>query len=190
MKEAIRARYDKTNTGSYIIHSRVQSCRALFSRFDYSTSFSKRDLNEDFADYLFECCDEIGNSASFVIRIEIPESEQDQYQEKRVMEAVRNYFVYTGNVAVKKIRQERRRMMTNILISLILLGVIYFVDRFAAIENSIMYLVFNEGLSIAVWVLLWPLFSEFLFHLKENRSVIRDSRRLREAEIEFGYYRD
>lgn len=56
----ILERYDKTDDGKYIVSIKADSYKALFNEYDFSSSFWKRDLREDFVAYLIDCVDEIG----------------------------------------------------------------------------------------------------------------------------------
>ena len=51
-----------------------------------------------------------------------------------------------------------------------------------------LYMIFNEGLSIAIWVLMWPVFSEFLVDIKEELNKIKTYKRLLNVKLIIKYY--
>jgi hypothetical protein len=67
----IFSRYESHSTRRLAIDVSVGRIEELFEDFDSAASYVKKDLDQDFVDYLIESVREIG-SYDFVIRINLP----------------------------------------------------------------------------------------------------------------------
>ncbi len=188
MKMDVLERYDKTDKGEYIISIKADSYKALFNEFDFSSSFWKRDLREAFVNYLIDCADEIGLKNSFILTIILPESEATPAVEQKFNSALKHYFYYLIHLSRKGIKKIITKISFNFIISIALLIVAFFTNQSEGNKNSMLYSIFNEGLYIAIWVLMWPVFSDFLFDLKEELGNIRIYKRISGVTISHKYY--
>ena len=184
----ILERYDKTSEGEYIVSIKADSYKVLFNEFDFPSSFWKRDLREDFVDYLIDCADEIGLKNRFILKILLPESEKDGEIEEKFSIALRHYFYYLIHLSKKDIRKIATKISFNFAISIVLLFLAFFSDKVNGEINSFIYSVLYEGLYIAIWVLMWPVFSDFLFDLKESFNRIRIYKKILKAKIKLEYF--
>jgi hypothetical protein len=184
MKNDILSRYDRDPDGRIVIGVLTESCDALFNAYDFVSTLTKRDLKPDFAEYLVESVEEIGLGRKFVIRVTLPEVEAHSSAAQRLDEAVRGYFGYRIVLARNSVRATIGRILINLALALGVLVLIFVLERGRARSGSIWSRIFFEGLYIAVWVLMWPLFSEFLFDLRTNFRKIRLYRRIIAAQVE------
>ncbi len=187
MSVNILDRYDRTKDGSYVVSFRVDSYKALFNEYDFSSSFAKRDLKEDFVEYLIDCVEEIGRR-NFIVRAHIPKREKSQKIEGRLKESIRNYFLYLIKLSRKEIRRITTKIFFNFSLSITLLVIIFFVSKGREESSSVLFMIFNEGLYVAIWVLMWPVFSDFLFDLRNEFRKIKFYRRIINARLEVLYY--
>jgi len=191
MKENILLqRYDKTEKGDYIISVKVDSFQTLFNEFDFHSSYWKRDLREEFVAYLIECADEIGLKNKFVIQVVLPVEEKKKRDniEQKFSEALKHYFYYLVHLSEKNIKKIVRKIIFNFFISIALLSVVFFTSKMEGDKESMLYMIFNEGLYIAIWVLMWPVFSDFLFDLKEEFDNIAIYRRITKTKVVHVYF--
>ncbi len=188
MKMDVLERYDKTKDGEYIVSIRADSYKVLFNEFDFSSSFWKRDLREDFVNYLIDCVDEIGLKNSFILDILLPEQENTDDIERKFNSALKHYFAYLIHLSKKRIKKILTKISFNFVISIALLVVAFFTSQIEGEKNSVLYSIFNEGLYIAIWVLMWPVFSDFLFDLKEEFGNIKIYKRISGVKIFHEYY--
>jgi hypothetical protein len=184
MKHDILGRYDRDPGGRVIIGVRSDSCNALFNAYDFVSSLVKRDLKTDLAEYLIESVEEIGRSQEFVIRVSLPEAETRATSTQRIGEAVRGYFGYRISVDRNLLRTILVRTLIKVFLALGLLVLLVVLERGGGRSDSLWGRIFFEGLYIAVWVLMWPLFSDFLFDLRSTLSRIRLYRRIMAAELQ------
>ena len=184
MRNDILNRYDRDADGRMIVGVRSESCDALFNAYDFVSSLTKRDLKTDLAEYLIESVEEIGRRREFVIRVTLPEAEARTAAAQRLADAVRGYFAYRISLARGAVRTVVVRSVINLVLALGLLVLIFVLERGGARGESIWSRVFFEGLYIAIWVLMWPLFSDSLFELRANFRRIRLYQRIMAAELQ------
>ncbi len=184
-KNQILKRYETTPEGSYLVNISVDTINHLFESFDATTDFSIRDLNASFAQYLFECVHEV-RKHDFLVQLRVTKGKKDEEREASVRKALKNYFTYRMNKATIAMREIATKALFHFLLSLILLiGVLVLHTRIEG--ETLPYLMFVEGLTIAVWVFMWPIFSEFLYDFLRNRQNHRVYRRIRDCDVVFKY---
>jgi len=181
-------RYDRTDSGEYIVSVKADSYKALFNEYDFSSSYWKRDLREDFVTYLIDCVEEIGLKNDFIMNIILPLDEKTDTIEQKFNSALKNYFYYLIHLSRKRIRKILTKISFNFFISIALLVVAFFTNQMEGDKSSMLYSIFSEGLYIAIWVLMWPVFSDFLFDLKEELGNIKIYKRISGVTIFHEYH--
>jgi hypothetical protein len=174
-------RYEFTSDGQAIIDISVEAISDLFNSFDKKAAFTRRELDQDFVEYLIECVKEIG-SFDFYIRISI-EQEFNLIQENNLRKAIKNYFAYLYELERLKFRKEMRKFFLLMMfgISLLALTSKYKIPDAANVELWLKTL--QEGLIIASWVAIWEASTAIIFAWNPyftNSSVYR---KILEAEI-------
>lgn len=180
-------RYSRTPEGEYIIHTRAENCRSLYNRFDFESSFPKRDLDSEFTGFLHECVTELGPNP-FIIQIDLPEKERAENYPPRIRESIKTYFDYLNELARKERRDFIRRILFNFSLSISLLVIITFAENFITRTDSIISKIFSQGMYIAIWVLMWPVFSDFLFNIRRIGKEMKINERISKAGIVITYY--
>lgn len=188
MKHDLLSRYDQDTDGHYIINTRVNNCNSLFSEFDFASSLWNRDLREEFVDYLVESADEIGTRNKFLLQLRLPENEKEEGFTGKFSKAITSYFLYLIHISRKSIKKIVNKIIINFVISISFLILIFFTGKTMENSDSMLYMIYNEGLSIAIWVLMWPVFSEFLLNIKEELNKIRTYKRLQNVKLLIKYY--
>ncbi len=188
MKHELLKRYDREIDGSYIINTRVNSYSSLFNEFDFSSSLWNRDLKEEFVDYLVDCVDEIGAQNKFVLQLSLPEDNKEDNFSEKFSKAISSYFLYLVHISRKSIKKFTNKIIFNFSISISLLILIFLTGKRMDNSDSMLYMIFNEGLYIAIWVLMWPVFSDFLFDIKEELNNIKIYKRLLNVKLLIKYY--
>src|SRR5210317_253088 len=92
MKKPVIDRYERTDEGQVVIDVSIASIEHLYHDFDKTAPYYRKELDQEFADYLTECVREIGKSP-FVIRISIEKMPEEALM-NRVQKSVNSYFVY------------------------------------------------------------------------------------------------
>ncbi len=154
-------RYEFTPDGKAIIDITVESISDLFNSFDKKAVFSRRELDQDFVDYLFDCVREIG-SDDFMVRVSI-EHEFNSLQENNLRKAIINYFAYVSEVEKIKFRNEMGKFFLLMLFGITLLALLskYKIPDTAEVEVWVKTA--QEGLVIASWVAIWEAMTAIFF---------------------------
>ena len=102
-EKRILKRYEREN-GRYIIRISTNTFRDLFNKYDRASSFHKRDLNRDLAEYLFESASDLYRRDYFVC-LNLHAEKKSAELEEKVNKGIDSYFEYEGNKIDKKRKQ-------------------------------------------------------------------------------------
>lgn len=183
MKRDLLNRYDRDPEGRIVIDVAAERVADLYNNFDKNAPYVRRDLDEDLVDYLIDCAREIGN-LPFLIRFSLTNAPEESHLE-RIHGSVDGYFRYRVETERMQIRQMFRRSAILFLIGLGILSISVLVNRWLANSDSVVAMVFAEGLTVAAWVSLWEALAVFLIEWLPHRRSIRIYRRLSRAPLQF-----
>jgi hypothetical protein len=183
VKQDIFSRYESLSDQRLAIDVSVGRIEELFECFDSAASYVKKDLDQDFVDYLIESVREIGKY-DFVIRINLPEQVQERYH-KRVRESITSYFRYLELVERNKVRKMLWKSFLLICLGMFLLAITMTLKGNVAQVNGVMQELMIEGLTVAAWVSLWTAFASLIFELAGFIGNIRIYRRIASREVVF-----
>ncbi|MEW6712418.1 MAG: hypothetical protein AB1403_21550 [Candidatus Riflebacteria bacterium] len=154
-------RYEFTPDGKAIVDITVESISDLFNSFDKKAVFSRRELDQDFVDYLFDSVKEIG-SDDFVVRVSI-EHEFNSLQESNLRKAIINYFAYVSELEKIKFRKEMGKFFLLMLFGITLLALLSKYKIPDSTEVEVWVKTAQEGLIIASWVAIWEAMTAIFF---------------------------
>jgi len=180
MKKSILSRYERTDKNEVIIDASIRTVEDLYSNFDRTAPYVKKDLDQEFVDYVIECVREIGQS-DFVIRISLANMPDEAVME-RVRTSIQTYFQYLQETERRALGAMFRRSMVLFSIGLALLALAIMATRRFSSSEGVLAEVFAQGLTVAAWVSLWEaianLFLEWFPHhqdIKRHSKVINAS---------------
>lgn len=177
-------RYEKED-GKYIIQISTNNFRDLFNKFDRTSSFIIRDLDYDFAEYLYESVSDLVKR-DFCICLNLYQEKQSIELESKVNKGIDNYFEYEIHKNEIKKQSVVRNIFVHVFLSLICFFLSYTLSKIINVD-SLMYVLFVESIVIAAWVLMWPVFSDFIYELHENKKTTEIYKRLIDADLKFNY---
>lgn len=183
MKQTLLNRYERTSDGSVVIDVAAPRVEVLYSDFDKSAPFIRRDLDQDLVEYLIECAREMKRE-SFILRFTLGQSPDDGKQ-SRIRQSVNAYFLYLAECERQRVLQMFRRSAILFCIGLAILFLSVSVNHALGSERSVVANVLAEGLTVAAWVSLWESLAVFLvewFPLRRNTLLYR---RLAGAKLTF-----
>ena len=180
----ILERYEKENN-QYIIQISTNAFRDLFNKYDRTSSFIKRDLDYDLAEYLFESASDL-DGREFYICLNLYAEQQSDVLEEKVNKGIDSYFEYEAHKIEKRRRQVVKKIILHILLAVICIFISYTLDKVLT-TDSFLYVLFVESIVIAAWVLMWPVFSDFIYELLDIKQTIKIYRKLVNAELKFNY---
>ena len=183
MKQDIFSRYESHSNRRLAIDVSIGKIEELFEDFDSAASYVKKDLDQDFVDYLIESVQEIG-SYDFVIRINLPIHVQEKHR-KRVRKSIKSYFRYLELLERRKLRKTLWKSFLLFCLGMLLLTVSLIFRGNAGYLSGLIQELLVEGLTIAAWVSLWAAFAGLIFELTGIIVDIRIYRRIAGREVVF-----
>ena len=183
MKKQIISRYETTKNNEVIIDASVRSVEDLYNNFDRTADYSKKDLDQEFVDYVTDCVREIGKRA-FVIRISLS-TMPDKTVMDRVRRSVRTYFLYIQETERRQLRAMLRRSLVLFVIGLALLVPAIVATRRFSSSEGVLAEVFAQGLTVAAWVSLWEAIANLFIEWFPHRQDIKQYGRVTNAPVMF-----
>lgn len=183
MKQDIFSRYESFSDSCLAIDVSVGKIAELFEDFDSAASYIKKDLDQDFVDYLIESVQEIGRN-DFVIRINLPEHVQEKHRE-RVRKSMKSYFQYLELLEWRKLRKMLSKSLLLFGLGMFLLTVSIILQGHTELLSDMIHDLIIEGLTVAAWVSLWSSFAILIFEFTGTIADIRIYRRIAGREVIF-----
>ena len=183
MKQDVLSRYESHSSRRLAIDVSVGKIEELFEDFDSAASYVKKDLDQDFAEYLIESVREI-RSNDFVIRINLPVQVTEKHRE-RLQRSIKNYFRYLAFLEQRKLRKMLWRSFLLFCLGMFLLVISMTLKGNAGHLSGVMEELIIEGLTVAAWVSLWSAFANLIFELAGIIGNIRLFRRIADREVAF-----
>lgn len=183
MKKTIISRYELTERNEVIIDASVRSVEELYNYFDRTAPYLKKDLDQEFVDYVTDCVREIGDS-DFVSRISFA-SMPDETVMERVRSSIKTYFQYLHETEKRELAVMIRRSLVLFAIGLALMAPAIWATRRFSSSKGVLAEVFAQGLTVAAWVSLWEAIANFFIEWHPRRQNVRRFRRVIDAPVVF-----
>lgn len=177
------SRYERDANGGILVDVSASRAEDLYSVFDRSAPYSRRDLDASLVDYIIECARELGDEA-FSIRVSLASS-PDRAMLGRIKQGVRNYFVYRAEVERREHAQLIRRSLLFFVLGISILLASIWLRQWLGPAPSVVASVLSEGLTVAAWVSLWESLAGFLIKWIPKRKNVALYQRLAAAELVF-----
>ena len=187
MKKTIINRYEKTENNQVIIDVSVKSVEHLYHDFDKTAPYHRKELDQEFADYITECIQEIGRHP-FVIRISL-EKMPDEILMGRVQKSLNSYYAYLKEIEIRSIKQMFRRFVILFAVGIVLLVLAILATRRLSSHEGVVAEVFAQGLTIAAWISLWEAIVKIFLEWRPHRETIRLYNRIIDSHIIFCHRR-
>jgi hypothetical protein len=169
MKKTILGRYELTEKNEVVIDVSIRGVEDLYNNFDRTAPYMKKDLDQEFVDYIIDSVREIGEN-DFVIRITLSNM-PDEITMSRVRSSIHTFFQYLKVMEHRALDTMFRRSFMLFGIGLALLAFAIAATRKFSSSEGVLTEVFAQGLTIAAWVSLWEaianLFVEWRPHTKD-----------------------
>lgn len=160
-REIIEKRYEFTRDDRAIIDISVEEMADLFNSFDKKASFVKRELDQDFVDYIIDSVKELG-SREFIIRVSI-DQEFNMLQENILRKAVVNYFTYLAQLENRNLRREISKFSMLLILGFSIFTIVSLNKLPDIPEIELWKKLLQEGMVIAGWVTIWEAVSSIIF---------------------------
>jgi hypothetical protein len=183
MKKSIISRYERAENNEVIVDASVRNVEDLYNNFDRTAPYLKKDLDQEFVEYVIDCMHEIGRT-DFVIRISLSNM-PDKVVMDRVRKSIRTFFQYLQDTERRALRTMFRRSLVLFVIGIVLLVLaIEATKRFSSSEG-VLAEVFAQGLTVAAWVSLWEAIANLFLEWFPHRQDIKRYDRVINAPVTF-----
>lgn len=186
MKRAIVDRYERTENGQIVLDASVKSVEHLYNDFDRTAPYLKKDLDQDFVDYLTDSVREIRNH-DFVVRISLSNMPDEAVME-RVRKSVRTYYTYLRELELRALTVMLRRSAVLFVIGLALLALAIEMTRRLSSGEGVLSGVFAQGLTIAAWVSMWEAIANLFLEWHPHKKNVRLYNRIIDAPVIFRHF--
>lgn len=187
MDPEILKRYDLTVDNKFIVPVSLPDYSALYEKYDYISSFYKRDLNQKLVEYLLYCARELGSRNDFILRIDLPVAQKSEPDETDIIFSIKKYFEYEISLCRYEIKSAVTRLIIHFAFA-VGAFLMWLIIKSAIPESSTaVYQFFNIGLSVGIWVLLLIGISRFSFRIQTQTTIIRLCKKIMTSKVEFNY---
>ncbi len=164
--------YNRDEDGVYKILVAINKYEDIYSDWDPSP-FKKRDIEEDFIEYILDSALDIPMNEKFVIVFRVKESIRDEKKEAQLVKALNNHFNYSLKKSQRAYFMEQKESLRYFIIGIIL-AVLAYSEIFSNV--SIWTKVFEEGIIIGTWVFFWEAFYNLFI---DSRSIKQEQKLLK-----------
>ncbi|MDH3392400.1 MAG: hypothetical protein OEL66_00200 [Desulfobulbaceae bacterium] len=161
MGTSITARYEKTLDGRRIIDVTIDKIEELYDRFDSIASYKKKDLDEEFVEYLSQCAKELKNQ-DFLLRINMQE-EETKSKTDRLRSSIHHYFAYLQELERRQIKKHLTRACCLLGLGITLVFISLSLGARYDDVHSILKDIGIEGVTIVAWVSVWEAATDLIF---------------------------
>ena len=183
MRRSILERYSRNKQGMLVLEIAAGMVEDLYNHFDRYTPYVKKDLNQDFADYLVTAAEEIGKEP-FVIQFHF-NTTPDEELRSRISSSIHNYFMYLRELELRELMRIIRRSLVLLFLGIVILSIALWFSQLIEANTTVIKRVFAEGLTIAAWVSLWEALATFIINWTPYQRQISLFERIASAPIHF-----
>ena len=176
-------RYSKSDH-AFLIDVQLEDYRDAYSDWDFSP-FVNRDLDEDLTEYLLECSYEIPFKYNLVISFYILNQEKEESREKKSITGMYNFFDYK----IRQLSNYRMRVFRDIFYYLLFGTILLITGSYVDIifSDSFAAKVLSEGIFIGGWVMIWEMFSAWIFDVRKVTLKRKHFIRLKNTSLVYTY---
>jgi hypothetical protein len=183
MKKTILGRYEVTDQHEVVIDVSVRTVEDLYNNFDRNAPYTRKDLDQEFVDYIIDSVREIGDN-SFIVRITLSNM-PDEIIMNRVRRSIQTYFLYLKDVENRAVEVMFRRSFKLFGLGVFLLALGIILNRQFSTNEGFFTQIFSEGLTIAAWVSLWEAIAHIFIDWRPHTKNIQLYDRVMNAPVIF-----
>ncbi len=176
-----KAAYQKCDDGAYKILVALNKYEDIYSDWDPSP-FKKRDIEEDFVDYIWDSALDIPLYERIKVVFLIKNELRNSKKESQVLNALNTHFRYCLSKLERKYFDEKKKSLHYLLIGIVL-AILAYSDIFTGVD--LWMKVFSEGIVIGTWVFFWEAFYNLFMECANLREEIKFTKRFLETEYCF-----
>lgn len=183
MKKNILGRYEVNDQSKVVIDVSIKTVEDLFNNFDRNAPYSKKELDQEFVDYIIDSVREIGEN-EFIIHITLSNMPDEKVM-GRVQSSIQTYFRYLKDLENRSIEMMFSRSFKLFGLGLGLLFIAIVLNRNLSTNEGILAQIFSEGLTIAAWVSLWEAIAIIFIEWRPHKKNINLYESIMRAKVAF-----
>ena len=169
----------------YEISLSIRNYEEIFNPYDYS-QYKKRDMDEDFLDYIYENSKDIPLKYNLKLTFYIRKDIYDETKSNNLKNAIKNNFIWRNGINTNNLKEKYKECILSLVA-----GFVFLTSAFVLIpkfDSSSFLRVFGESISIIGWVFLWDLVDTATFSITDLLKRRKYLKRLISARVEFKTY--
>ena len=175
-----------SRSNTYEISLSLGNYEEIYNPYDYS-QYRKRDMDEDFLDYIYDECRGIPLKHNVKLLFHIKEEAYDEEKTKNLKNAIKNNFTWRMGINTNRLKELYKKCLLLLFGgAAFIVATFIFLNAFNA-ENAF-FDAFGEGLSIIGWVFLWDLVEILSFEVTKLTKKRKYLKRLINSKVEFETY--
>ena len=177
--------YDRNiESHAFIIKTLISKYTDIFNDLDPSP-LRKRDLDQDFINYLVDCSLDIPLRHKIELHLICPKEIADMAMEERAKAGISTYCNLTMLTLREELKKSYKKAVGYIAIFIVLVSIAFaFGPTF---EKHVILETLREGIFIGGWVFLWEAIAIIFLTNKKTISEYKKFERLEDARVEFLY---
>lgn len=183
MKKTILGRYEVNDQSKVVIDVSVRAVEDLYNNFDRNAPYTKKELDQEFVDYIIDSVGEIGEN-EFIIRITLSNMPDEKIM-NRVQSSIQTYFRYLKDLENRSVEVMFSRSFKLFGLGLVLLFIAIVLKRHFSTSEGILAQIFSEGLTIAAWVSLWEAIAYIFIEWRPHIKNIKLYEKVMKAQVVF-----
>jgi hypothetical protein len=182
-QSSIINRYELTDDKKIIIDIAVRSVEDLYDNFDRTAGHLRRDLEQNFVDYLISSVKEIG-AFPFIIRISLicPETPE---RVERTRNSIKNFFNYLYELQAQEVQTLLQKSILMFGLGFALLALSIFSDLRLSAQSGIIAKIIAEGITVVAWVSLWEASTDVILEWHPCYKRLQLYRRIMNVPVHF-----
>lgn len=183
MERHILERYARADDGSLLIDIDVAKIEDVFSHYDKSAPYLKKDLEWGLVEYIVDSVKETGKE-KFTLQFTV-HSQLDGESCSRLRASIGTYFLYLKELELRELQDMFRKSLILLLIGIAILTLAVWVSQNTLPKQTVIERVFAEGMTVAAWVSMWESLATILVNWMPHRRNIKMYDRIACAPVMF-----
>lgn len=170
----------------YEISLSLRNYEEIYNPFDFS-QYKKRDMDEDFLDYIYNSSLDIPLGHKIKLKFNLKENVYDEEKSKNLKNAIKNNYTWRKAIIINKLREKLKECALLFISGTLFLILSFLVIPFFKNDSAVFDLM-GESVSIVGWVFLWDLVEILAFEVTKLYKKKRYLNRLIDSRVEFEQY--
>ncbi len=158
--------YNRDENGAFQIRVALDKYEDIYDDWD-PAPFRRRDIEENFIEYIWESALDIPIREKIIVLFLMNAEVRNAKKEEQLTRALNNHFTYLLRKSERAYLMEQAESLRYFILGIILV-VLAYSDFFGSVNLWVK--IFEEGVTVGAWVLLWEAFSNLFIECRSIRQ--------------------